>query len=501
MLAEKIKPTLMITFNVLFILTFGYILYNIIFQPSLVWGYFHPFLILIGGLAFLLLLLYVYKKILILSSRQLRNISVFNFVILIALQIFFILFFVVVPTWDFGEVFGYAITTNDLSNGLNPYFYIKYPNNIALHLIFILIIRFLNFIGLKGNVFYLGSIVILNIILILVTVACTYYFIYYRYGLKNATFFSCLMILITPLYTYTTIVYTDTVAMIFPILSFLLYSRFYELTSKKRYVFLLLSGGILAIGVLIKTNVLIAFIGIVIHYIMTQKGWKRMIYVLCIIILFIGINIIYHQAISSLAPIEKSEMGFPFTHWVMMGLVEGEQGPGAYYHSDVEYTMALKSNHYSNVDIKEKHLEVIRNRLTDYGFQGYISFLNRKINFTWSDGTYYAPEKLSRSPLRENVFQQYIFGEKSLAFKVICHIIQVAVLALVWVGGIGLLKSTNKLEQLLTITLFGVFLFLLIWETRSRYLVLYIPVILVLAVYGIDILNSWINTYGNNNKR
>lgn len=36
----------------------------------------------------------------------------------------------------------------------------------------------------------------------------------------------------------------------------------------------------------------------------------------------------------------------------------------------------------------------------------------------------------------------------------------------------------------MTISVFGVMLFLLIWETRSRYLMIYLPVFVVLASYG-----------------
>lgn len=493
MLEIKIKSSLMRLFNIVFIITFGYILFNIIFSPSTTWNYYHPFLILVGGMSFLLVLTLVYKKFLSLSEKRLKYISYFNFGLLIALQIFFILFFLVNPTWDFGIVFGRAIYQNDLSSGLSPYFYVNYPNNIPLFLIFNIVIKILNFLGLGKDIFYLGSIVLLNMLLILIAVICTYYLIKNKYGLNVATFFSFLMLLVTPLYAYIPIVYTDTVVMLFPILSSLFYFMYYSTNSKRSYFFLLLCGITLTIGILIKTNVIIIMVGIVIHYIMTHSGWKQFAYIGLIFVPFLLINSIYQKSIEPLIPIEKKEIGFPFTHWIMMGLADDEQGPGSYFQKDVDFTERLKNEGFTNDQIKEEHIKVMQSRLDNYGLEGYLSFLSRKINFTWGDGTYFSPQKLSRSPLTKNIFQDYVFGEKSGGFKIICHMIQVSILTLVFIAGIGLVKSTDKFEQVLTITLFGVFLFLLLWETRSRYLVLYIPIILVLAIYGLGILNIWIN--------
>ncbi|MDO5794917.1 MAG: hypothetical protein Q4Q00_12110, partial [Turicibacter sp.] len=62
------------------------------------------------------------------------------------------------------------------------------------------------------------------------------------------------------------------------------------------------------------------------------------------------------------------------------------------------------------------------------------------------------------------------------------------------VSGIKLFKEKSVFEILLSIALFGTFLFLLIWETRSRYLILYLPLMMLLSVYGmVAIKNLKIN--------
>ena len=46
-------------------------------------------------------------------------------------------------------------------------------------------------------------------------------------------------------------------------------------------------------------------------------------------------------------------------------------------------------------------------------------------------------------------------------------------------------KGEGREAQAMQIALFGLFLFLLIWETRSRYLVNFAPVFILLSIDGI----------------
>ena len=85
-------------------------------------------------------------------------------------------------------------------------------------------------------------------------------------------------------------------------------------------------------------------------------------------------------------------------------------------------------------------------------------------------------------------------GEAKVYFVYFCQAVQVIILALIVVSGIKLFKEKSVFEILLSIALFGTFLFLLIWETRSRYLILYLPLMMLLSVYGmVAIKNLKIN--------
>lgn len=246
-------------------------------------------------------------------------------------------------------------------------------------------------------------------------------------------------------------------------------------------MWLVLMSLVLAIGVLLKANVIILIVAVSIHFVMTNSYKNWLGFFASLLVPFFTITLLYQQLIIPYYRVEKEEIGYPITHWIMMG----SEGRGTYSATDDEFTNDLKLNQeLSNEQIKEIHLEIIKERLTKNGFSGFMNHLKEKINFTWAEGTYFAPEKLSRLPIGPNVYQPYIWGEAKVYFVYFCQAVQVIILALIVVSGIKLFKEKSAFEILLSIALFGTFLFLLIWETRSRYLIVALPLMMALCVYG-----------------
>lgn len=491
---NNIKSGLMILFNIVFTLMFGYTLCNVISQPSVLWGFHKPIIIMSGALLFLCILIGVNKLIMKCKSPSLKIFISINFLILFILQLFCFRFFMVTPSWDFGVVLNLAEESAISFQGMDEYLYFMYPNNISLYFIFMFIIQFLNRIGVENH---LPVLIGINLTIVFLSVFLTFYLVLRRYGIHKGALFSFYMLFITPFYLYTTIVYTDTLAMIFPILAVIIYLNYLESKNSKRYLWGILLGIILGIGVLVKSNVIITLVAILIHFIMTQKGWNIILFCFLLITPFVIINTSFKESVSHYSPIEKDEMGFPPTHWVLMGLQETPNRPGGFNNDTVKLTKQLKFDGLTKKEIAQEHIQMIKEKLEEYGFKNYLSFLGRKINYTWGDGTYYAPKKLGLNPLDKNIFQEYLYGEKCEGFVLFCQIVQVTNLLLIFIGAVSLLKSTNYFEQVLTISLFGTFLFLLLWEARSRYLVLYVPFICSIAMYGLNQLNYFIKRKTN----
>ena len=480
---EKIKSNLLRLFTIVFILTFLFIFSEAIFKPSstfLEMTWWKVGLITIIVFSFLFM---AYHGMGRLKKRGLIIFTIINFFVFALLQLFFIRYFQVNLNWDVAAVYQSALDQKDNFQYLPVYFTWMYPNNIPLLLFFILGMKFLDLFGITQYYYYFTF---FNAFVILLSMGGLYWLIYRHFGLVSATWTSLFMLFLTPLYMYVPIVYTDTLVMIFPILGLILYDLFYYSTDRRRYLYAILLGLVLSIGVLVKTNAIILVVAILIHYFMMHplKRWIQLL--IGIALPFLIVNTIYQSCLTLVYPTEKSEIGFPMTHWVMMGL----SGNGGYSHEDVEFTDSLKNRGLTNSQIKAIHIEQIKNRLLDYGVRGTLDHLHRKINYTWADGTYYVPGKLSWDPIDSNPYQAYIYGDKKSTYMYLSQAIHSVVLGLMTLSGIYLFKNKNSFMYVAAITLFGNFLFLLIWETRSRYLVLYLPLMMMLCTYAMASLNK-----------
>lgn len=55
-----------------------------------------------------------------------------------------------------------------------------------------------------------------------------------------------------------------------------------------------------------------------------------------------------------------------------------------------------------------------------------------------------------------------------------------------------LTEKQKNMQLLLNLSIFGIFIFYLIWETRSRYLVMITPAIILSSFLGIISLNNYL---------
>lgn len=165
-----------------------------------------------------------------------------------------------------------------------------------------------------------------------------------------------------------------------------------------------------------------------------------------------------------LSPVLENKYQFPFIHWVMMSA----SGSGGYRSSDYDFTEAHIG--YAN----KTHADLLRllAKLRNQG-TGFITHLFRKMQFTWTDGTYMAAHYNRQSAL-------FTSG----TFATLACISHLALLFLMVGSAIRAFLNPGKCSGRLFRTAVAVLaLFLLIWETKSRYLVLYLP---LMALCGIS---------------
>lgn len=490
----KLKSNLLILFNILFLIIFALIINISIFNSS-IFRKLNPVVILLGIVCLIslfILILLLFKN---LNKTQFIILFIINLIFIILLQFFFVKYFRVKPSWDFGTIYSESIKISNGSTKLGPYFYEKYPNNSEMAIILGNIFKFIKPFNISPYCFA----IFLNVCVINLSLIITWFFSAKLFNIKVAYIISLLSILITPLFTYAPIFYTDTLTMIFPILSFLFY-YLYKIQNKGyfKYFYLIFIGLLLAFGTSLKTNIIISFIALLIFIIFINNSSKSILkeFFMILLIFFICISLI-NTNISKWLKMPIENAGIPATHWIMMGLKD----KGGFNGDDVKLTLTKKTKDLQ----KDLNIKIIKQRLKNYGFNGYIKFLYKKLTYTWADGTMFAPVKLSRYPIFKFDFQKYIFKSKdninshyTVPFLYVSQISFSTMLIFIFLGSISLFKRSNKFGYLFNICIFGVFSFLIIWETRSRYLVCILPILLMSASIGIDFLINKFKLYNKN---
>ena len=477
--------------NIVFIIVFSFILLGGLFYKNQVFMPEHQIFVIFSTVLWFLILFFGYKFINKINIKKSNMILILMFFAFFLLQLFFAYMLRVYPTWDFGGVYYVALNYVDVGNFD---LYKLYPNNYFLAYCFGFFYKIISIFGISK--FFRLSI-ILNIFLIDSSIFLVYLVVKKLLNV-NAALFSALMCLCsTPFLLYTPIFYSDTLTMFIPILMVYIVILLDETNSKKKQFLLILFLVLLAfVGYKIKASILVVIVAIIIYWLFRDRRLKEGlskfgIFLLIFVFIVSSFSLIEKNVI--LKDARKSGIVFPITHWIMMGLNSDTNIYGGFLPQDVDITNNSEDKVYTNIAI-------IKSRISERKFLGNLHFYARKIVDTWCDGTYFAPEKLSRKPVEENFLHQFVLN-KGNYFDILFCVSTGYILALYlfMVFAAILKRNDNKFNYILLLQciLLGIWLFLLIWETRSRYLVNFVPLMIVLATLSLNLIYEKINV---NNK-
>lgn len=382
------------------------------------------------------------------------------------------------PGWDFGAVYQGAVelTENGVFSEQSNWYFTTYPNNVAACLFLTLFFRIFG-----GLCDYITLGVLLNVFLILLGLVFLLLLLCHLYGERWAFLGILICALFFPFYMHAPIFYTDTFALPFVTGAFLTYQL-----RKKDPRFLLLTAFVLAFGYKVKGSLGVILIALLIH-IWLQKGkaiehTKQSLLLLVPFLLLVGFLTVIPGQMSFLDTRDADKNEFPLEHWLAMGL-EGSGG----YNGDIYWMTASVEGKAEKAAVDRKF---IQKKLKEYGFTGMCSHLKEKILFTWGDGVYFAPEKLYRDPLKESPLHAWVlyYGEDYTKTYRYCSAFQMLLLFGILLSVIRNFfdKKSRREIQAMQLAVFGLFLFLLIWETRSRYLVNFVPVFVLLGIDGLS---------------
>ena len=422
-------------------------------------------------------------------------------------------------TWDnqivFNQAGNYALT-GAIDPGQVKYF-ADHPNNIPLLSALGAYFRFLH--HFKFNDFLTAS-VLLDVALMWLTQIMIYLVAKNLYGRKIAALSLIFSFALITLSMHVQTVYTDTLAIVFPIT--LLYLSLRLIKSKRLPVKILLSGflGIITIiGSLIKPTVGIASIAILIVAFLwltitkTRRPIAARVGLMlgCIITVLLSMSlayVAYLKGVDGLAILpfpaaNANEHGIPPAHYAAIGLkthyLSNTTEYGGYDKEESEVATSLPTQQqradYSYASIKHE--------LPGYGFVGYLNFLVHKANWILSDATFYAYGEGSNANVvfahhdgLSSFIRNFMYanGDFYMLFANILQVFWLAILLLIATQIIFVLTNktarTNLYMTIPRLMITGILLFLLIFEGRSRYILLYLPIFIVLALYTVKVFDE-----------
>ncbi len=443
-----------------------------------------------------LLLLFLQKKIDIKKSTYYKSLII-GFFILFTIQLVIITYGYFTPTWDAGHL-------NRTVNYFHSYgviddmeYMTRYPNNSMLTFLLILI-RSIPYFGRSNFILLLINCLLVNLSGLFTSLS-----------IKNVTSNSRLALLsyfiIAPLIVlspWIIVIYSDTFAILFPILIFYIFSKKYR--DYRDYFFICF---LAVFGYFIKPTVIIILLAIIfaklvvnIKNILNIKRWKlkNILKISTVSLLGVIVSLSLNNAGKVYMQYEKVDnvVQFSMLHFIAMGLNEETQG--IYNGQDVEDTINLGN---------EQNIDKIKERISSRSFNEHLDFYARKslINFNdgsfaWGqEGSFFLNVKKSLNPITLFIQKAFSYYGNDTKYFIVVQILWLTVLFLL--PFILLKNASGENILVLMLSIIGISLFLTIFEARARYLYCYSPIFIVAAAKGLFNIKDFLDLTFNKIKR
>lgn len=495
---RKIKKVAESVLNWLFVVMMAFIVVSVFVEPiSINWvkslGTYSVWLkIIIAALAVLLLLARIWLfgktkdiKLKIKIPSWVKN----GIVVTIALLACFGIAYVLTPDphngFDSSLIYDWVQKASKGEAMGNEAYFNRYPHNLGIVMFYLSFVRLGVFAGLSNPQIIMTVITAISVALtVLITAYMASKFV--KSGSALRVF---VLSLVCPIALYAAEMYTDSISALFIALELFLMLRIKEKHEKdNRGLLFVILAMVTGIGAIIKITALIPIVAAGIVALIkkkqtkldiTQLGKKAGIAALCLGCFF-AIFLGYKTIGENVLPGSKNA-ALPYSHWVMMGM----GGDGIFSSEDLDASLehAPETSKYN--------IETIKNRLGEMGLFGYINLLARKVSVTWGDGTYELSRVVGtvpRNPQSLVVRVVGVYGDYFKYYRFITTVLQLSwIISLLMMAIITRKKKDSKL-LVAKISLIGIFVFLLIWETNSRYLVNFLPIIMILQEYSLYVI-------------
>ena len=284
-----------------------------------------------------------------------------------------------------------------------------------------------------------------------------------------------------PFYTWSPVFYTHSLSLPFPVAAVYYYLLFRKAPTRKRYLWLALSGVCSALGFIMKGNVLIMAMAMCIVLALdTGLSLKAKLASLLVVVVVVG------GLVGAYSKWQRNNSIVDFTDYEQLGLpletlfLFGSHGTGAWDVGDRMFERSFPTVTQRKVALRERIIE----NYSAYTPASYLKFWDYKLMRVWGDGKYGSQEMLVH-PYDVNWTQYFVF-EQFFPFKVVSAHAQFYLLMMYLLGlirlGMNVIKPRSATDLLLYVNLFGLMLFLSFWEAQAPYSLNYAPLLMLCAM-------------------
>ncbi len=290
-----------------------------------------------------------------------------------------------------------------------------------------------------------------------------------------------------------TVPYTDTFAVLFPVLAL------YVVLRKKLPPFVkwLLVSLICFVGASVKPTALILLLALVLVLGLNtlfsgqlRTAWMRVLIVVAALALgAAGGTLWQRSAVGYMSGEAVPQAQLSETHYLMLGM--NGYSFGGHTNEDVAFSTSFATL----AERRQANLARAWERVSGRGFAGNLTFFSTKAYKAFCDGTmaqsksFLVMETPARTGRWASLLKQIFFadGKYNALFQTVQQVLWLLILLLSLVAMLAK-PAHPKVTAILAVTLAGLGLYLMLFEVWPRYLYLYSPVFVVLAAVGIDTL-------------
>ncbi|MBQ2991301.1 MAG: hypothetical protein IJD60_08450 [Clostridia bacterium] len=305
-------------------------------------------------------------------------------------------------------------------------------------------------------------------------------------GARGQVMMMAVMALCLPLWLCASVLYTDTFSMPFVILALDFALRAAQAEDGKRQIGFALACGISAlVGGQIKMTVAIVLMAAVIVWALSMRPLRAALCaLLCAALMLSGGQIVRRTMLAHVIdPQVHAQQHTPTIHWIMMAIPTGDN-PYGLNTGDYGITWGMMDEGATREEVMDSILTRMKDRIYTLRYPDRLAAAAFSKNASaLCDGTFGLSEMLDDKPVRENALSALVLEGRRLYpyYGALCTGIYMAHMLFALLGCLRDIRARDASLSLAYIAMFGMMLFLMIWEARSRYLLSFVPVLLLLS--------------------